>query len=361
MSLPKLKSLSKEKKEIINNNTSSETDEYDSEKYDTEESDNESDDSEYEKEESNNSKEYKEYTKLDDNASFFVTFVDGSSFRYLIEYLRLISEEGSFVFHPKAITYVKGNEDMTILNVLKIKTYELTDYEFISFNDKIIATINLADLRNKTGTVGKKDQLDIYRRQDEPSNLYIQMRSQEKSTGDDGMLYCMHMTSDTLTEYEDIVYTRDKTSPVCTVYQSDFSKLCKQLCKNKSSYIEFIVYENGIVIQGYDLDGKAGALKKYGNFQEEENSKISNTKSMLNVKGNTKKSNKKAPKLKIRDKNEIERYKVDLKQIKALAKINGFSSNSTIKFYAERGLPMRLDCNIGTFGKLSIYIRSFDE
>src|SRR4029078_11234799 len=122
-----------------------------------------------------------ESRKLDQNASFFATFMDGSTLRYLIEYLRLTATDGTFIFGKDYITYQKDDEDRTIFNDVKIKTYELTDYEFSSTSDEIPVMINLAELRNKTRTVGKKEQMDIYRRPEEPANFYIQVRAQEKT------------------------------------------------------------------------------------------------------------------------------------------------------------------------------------
>jgi len=317
----------------------------------------ESSEEEYENE---SAEEEVETQKVDSNASFFATFIDGCSFRYLIEYLRLISLEGTFVFHKNYITYSQGDDDDTILNIVKIKTYELTDYEFSSFNDKIIANINLSELRNKTRTVGKKEQLDIYRRSEEPSNLYIQVRSQEKSSGDNPVFYCMGMKFDKLVNYNLPEYNRGKRDPNCTIYQSDFSKVCKSFVANKCRFVEFLGYEKGIVMKGYSVEGKIAMVKEYGKRNHNNvESKSSTAKSVLNIQGKTFiKPNKKAPKLSIRDVDEIDRFRVPISKIKALSKINGFSPNGTIKIYIERGLPMKFDCNIGTFGKLSILIRS---
>ncbi len=128
---------------------------------------------------------------------------------------------------------------------------------------------------------------------------------------------------------------------------------------NKCSYVEFLGYEKGIVIKGYAATGKIAMVKEYGKRNNPTGeSKSARAKSVLNLTNKTAiKPKNPAPKLSIRDIDEIERFRVDISQIKALTKLNGFSPNGTIKFYIEKELPMKLDCNIGTFGKLSIYIR----
>lgn len=294
--------------------------------------------------------------RIDPNASFFATFIDGSSLRYLIDYLRVTSLDGTFVFSKNYITYQKGNNDGTILNDVKIKTYELTEYEFSSSNTEIITTLNLSELRNKTRTVGKKEQLDIYRRAEEPSNFYIQVRSQEKSS-DNPVFYCMHMTSEDVTIFELPIYKNGKRNPNCTVYQSDFSKVCKSLVANKCSYTEFIGFEKGIIIKGYSTDGKIAMVKEYGKCRNT-HSKSANTKSIINLVDKNVKPQIITPKISIRDINEIERFKVHISDIKGLAKINGFSPTGTLKFYIEKGLPMKISTSIGTFGKLNILVRS---
>ena len=299
--------------------------------------------------------------KIDQNASFFASFIDGSSFRYLIEYLRLSSSEGTFVFTKDYITFQKQDEDETILNDVKIKAYELTDYEFSTFNSEITATINLAELRNKTRTVGKKEQLEIYRRPEEPTNFYIQVRSQEKSSGDNSVFYCMNMKSENVIIFKLPEFTRSKKQPNVTIYQSDFSKLCKALVANKCIYTEFIGFDKGIIIKGYGSDGKIIMIKEYGKCKSVQNNKSSTTKSVVQTNysdSNTIKPQIAPPKLNVKDLNEIERFKYHITVIKSLSKINGFSNNGTIKFYIEHNLPMKAVVNIGSFGKLTILLRS---
>ena len=103
-------------------------------------------------------------------------------------------------------------------------------------------------------------------------------------------------------------------------------------------------------------------IKEYGKCRTATMSKTSTSKSIVSLNDkNIIKSQVAPPKLNIRDSNEIERFRIYNSNLKCLAKMNGFSPNGTIKFYIEEGLPMKLVCGIGTFGKLTILIRSADE
>tara|TARA_R110002153_G_scaffold266820_1_gene430418 strand:+ start:112 stop:1140 length:1029 start_codon:yes stop_codon:yes gene_type:complete len=307
---------------------------------------------EEESEEESEEEEESSVKKIDPGASFFTTFIDGSSFRYLVEYLRLSSLEGTFVFTKDAITYQKEDDDKTIFNDVKLRTYELIDYEFSSQNSEITATVNLSDLRNKTRTVGKKEQMDIYRRPEEPTNFYIQVRSQEKSSGDNPIFYCMPMRSESVTIYELPEYERGKNDPNCTIYQTDFSKLCKSLVANKCNYVEIVGYERGIIIKGYSSDDKIIMVKEYGKCKLSSSSLTSSTKSINLIRPQSN------LKLNIRDADEVERFKIPIANIKALSKINGFSNSCTIKIYIQAGAPMKLTVPIGSYGELKVLLRS---
>src|SRR5205823_1030589 len=59
--------------------------------------------------------------------------------------------------------------------------------------------------------------------------------------------------------------------------------------------------------------------------------------------------------------NEEINVKVNKTIYSALAKLNNICPNGNIKIYMEKDLPLRLKCNIGTYGKISIYIKDDPE
>jgi hypothetical protein len=69
----------------------------------------------------------------------------------------------------------------------------------------------------------------------------------------------------------------------------------------------------------------------------------------------------KMPKLVIKSPNDhsINTIRIKISTIKSLAKLNNLSSpNGIIKVYIEKDLAtMKLICNIGTYGKLTVYLR----
>ena len=293
--------------------------------------------------------------QVDNTASFFATFIDGSSFRNMIEYIRLPSIEGVLRFTKHKILYEQGDNDNNILNVVELKTYELVDYEFHSKSDEIVVGINLSDIRNICRNVGKKDHIDLYKLSGEPKNLYIRIRSQSEK-GSESNLYLLAITTTDYTVYKLPEYARGKKDPTCTVYQSDFSKLCKSLVTIKCSHAMVHGFQKGVVYKGILNTGAIGSVKEFGKCQSE--SSQSQLKSILpaGTSGTVVKATKPPPRLNIGEIGEIERFKIDISIIKFLQKLNALSPTGTIKMYIEKKLPLKMVCNIGTFGKMSTYL-----
>ena len=289
--------------------------------------------------------------KLDPTSSFFATFVDGSSFRYMIEYLRLPSIEGVFRFSRDKIVYEQEDSDKNILNKVELKVYELTEYEYKSTSDEIVVGINLSEIRNICRNVGKKDHIDLYKLPDEPKNLYIQIRSQtEKSEPN---IYMIPITTTNYVTYQIPPYSRPKQKPTCTVHQNDFSKLCKSLVTINCDKAKIHGFNRGVVFKGITKTGAIGSVKEFGKMPK---SKGPTMKSIMPSSGKVVKSSKPPPKLNIGEMGEVENFKIPISIIKVLVKINALSPTGTIKIYIEKGLPLKMLCNVGTFGKLTIYL-----
>lgn len=289
---------------------------------------------------------------VDENAYFFATFTDGASWRNLIEFSRLSNETGVFRFSRHKIVYEQSDRDNNLLNVIKLRTHELTDYNFVSKNDEIIVGINLSEMRNITRNVGKKDSLDLYILEGEPKSLYIRIRSQSEK-GSESNLYLLPITSSGYTAYKLPEYQRGKKDPTVTVYQSDFSKLCKSLVTIKSAYVTIHGFNKGIIIKGILSTGAIGSVKEFGKCG---NATQTNLKSITNESGNIIRAKAAPPRLNIGEAGEVERFKIDISIVKQLVKLNSLSPTGTVKFHVEKNLPLKISCAVGNMGTLTSYI-----
>lgn len=298
--------------------------------------------------------------KLEEDSSFFATFIDGSTFKYMIEYIRLINMEGVFRFEKDAIYYEQMDQYGYICNKIKIKTYELVDYDFSSELDSIIVGVNLSELRNVCRNIGKKDHVDLYKLQGEPEHLYIRIRSQSEKDSQSN-IYRVQTTVMDYDRYE-LKFTKSKKDPTCTVYQTDFSKLCKSVVIIKCVHVIAHGFKNGVIFKGILNGGPIGSVKEFGKCYPEESSGPKLKSFDINsISGKSViKSKKPAPKINIKEIGEIEKFKIDISVIKFMQKLNGLSPSGTLKIYVEEGCPLKMICNIGTFGKLEIYLFDTD-
>jgi len=292
--------------------------------------------------------------EIDTEAHFFVTFMDGSSFKNTIEYLRGSGSFGVFRFTKDTILYQKGNSDNTIFNEITIKTWELTDYEFHSENEEITVGINLVKLKDSIKGVGKKDHIDIYRLAGEPQHIYLKIRSQSEQGGESNIYLIPCETTD-ITLYNIPPYSMDKRHPTCTIFQSDFAKWCKSMVNIKCNHVKVHGFKNGIILKGISNLHTIESVKEFGkchtNVAEQPKS-FFNTNNGSNII----KSKIPPPVLNIKERGEVENFEISIPIVKQLTKLNGLSPNGTIKVYIEKEKSMKLVCNIGTFGKLTVYL-----
>lgn len=307
--------------------------------------------------------------EIDVNAKCYAEFSDGYSFRNLIEYLRLTNLTGTFRFYTDKIVYEKSNKDHTILNQFIIYPHELTDYNLDSKTGEIITTVTLSNFRNVTKNIGKKDRAILYKSPND-SRLYIRiLNSNSQSGSEPSGLFPVDTEDIEYYEYAHPTFTRKENEPNCTVNQTDFAKMCSSMLAVKSRYVTAHGMRNGIIFKGISSTGKVVYVKDFGKVREEQekiynknitilNSCINSINSFRNNRKIIKSSNVPAPKLRIGEYAEIDRFTMSMPTIRGLAKLNNLSPMGNIKIYIERGKPLRFICSIGGYGKLTVHVRS---
>jgi hypothetical protein len=306
---------------------------------------------------------------VDPAGSFYAEFSDGYTFRNLIEYIRLTNFDGVIRCYKNKIKYEQSNDDETILNKFEIFTYQLTDYQISSRTNEVIIPINMVKFRNVTKNVGKKDRCSIYKASNE-TTLFVQIfNANSQTNGEASGLFPIETQDIPYNEYDDIKYDREKDQPNCTVYQAEFSKMCASMISVKSSYVTAHGTEKGIIFKGIKSDGTNAYIKDFGKVRPDQDKKMhfrlrAIDKSLANfgpIENMTiKTSNIPAPKLRIGEFGEIQRFSISMTTMKGLAKLNNLSPMGTLKFYVEPGKPLRIICSIGGYGELTVYIRSYD-
>ena len=291
---------------------------------------------------------------------FYAEFSDGYSFRNLIEYLKSTNTNGNFIFHKDGISYSQHNNSNSLLNFIEIRSCDLPVYVYRSTEDSIRVGINLSNLRSITKSVGKKDSIRIYMVYNNPL-LHISISSPNTKELNRNNISVIRPQKLEVVEYEINAYQREETSPNCTTPAFDFNKMCSAMNALKCSHILVYGDDTSIVFKGMfdgDLVGRTdtfGIIKKKEDqlpqlHEISEFGKIITQAYPENIPNTISKS-------------AITQHniKIDVSTIKALGKLNNLSPNGTIKMYMEEGLPFKMISNIGSYGKLTIYLRDIPQ
>lgn len=272
----------------------------------------------------------------DKNLLFIAELSDGYSFRNLVEYLKTTNSRGNFIFREDGIHYSQSDSSNKVLNIVDIRACDLSYYRFFSAKPEIVIGINIPNFRTITKSIGKKDGARIYMYQNDPL-LYIRILNQNTKMLNKNNVNIIRPQSVERAVYVVGEYKNPETSPNCTVPSIDFSKMCSAMNALRCSSVILQGYPKGVVFQAV-LEGELiGRVDRFGDC---------NTDEMVPNFTSTPVSDE-FTKLQIG---------VELSTIKALTKLNNLSTNGTIKIYMEPDLPIKIICNIGTYGRLTIHL-----
>jgi hypothetical protein len=167
-------------------------------------------------------------------------------------------------------------------------------------------------------------------------------------------------------QYDIDEYKRDESSPNCTTPAFDFNKMCSAMNALKCSHILVYGDDSSIVFKGMfdgDLVGRTdtfGMTKKkdelHGPGFPNQIPEISEFGKVVHPTYNESEGPSVAKSI-----NYQHSIKIDVSTIKALGKLNNLSPNGTIKMYMEEGVPFKMISNVGSYGKLTIFLRDIPQ
>jgi len=306
----------------------------------------------------------------------FAEFSDAYSLRNLIEYLKSTNVHGDFIFSKDKIIYAMSDADRTILNEIVILGCNLPYYIYNSPSEYVVVGMTISNLRKITKSIGKKDSVRLYMLPNDPL-LYIQIMSMNtKALSRSNINIIKPQQAKENVEYDtmDLQYTRGEDNPNCTVPIVDFCRMCTAMNSIQCTHVTIRGLPRGAIFEGIMEGGLTGRIDRFGICEGYTSSKSSNTDGGslpdlsvlmedLQVDKIKMPTTGKTPKLVIQSNEAIEnRIRVKISTIKALSKINNLSTaGGIIKLYIEEDMPLKLVVGIGTYGKLTIYLRSVDN
>lgn len=274
------------------------------------------------------------------NYSFIAEFVDAYSLRNLISYLKCHNDETLFVFTKDIIFSKTANKQTELINEIVINTRELVNYEF-NEDGNFSVGLDLNEFIESLG-IGKKDSIRILC----PKNdncIIIQYLTHTGSYENNGQKVLIKKVEEQNFELDE--YKRAINDPNFVVPLINFTKSCKPISTD-CSYVIFNQYNKGLKMEKV---GTGSYVDKFQNFG------IVNDDNIMKTKG---------LKIVIKDDSDnkmIDQVKIRSSDVKSFSKLNNISTNTNIRFYFEKDLPIRLSCNIGCYASLLIHILGTTE
>lgn len=295
---------------------------------------------------------------------------DGYIMRNLIDYLKNTNTIGSFLFRSDSIVYTEHNADKTLLNSVILWPSKLTrssrdssdsdleikkqrsseiNYYYGSTDSFIQASLKLADLRRFTRFINRKNGMRLYMRTEE-NGLFLHIQPIIKNKRD-----TEPMTDDKLTLLKNVIaydavdtdpFIRKDDNPNCEIEVEDFCKMCNKMQSLETKHIVVKGYNKGVQFE-CESAAIASTASNFGICD-------ANVIDIKKTSGNKK--------LIIRSTKaeEIPQFRIKKDIFKALSKINNLSpEDGMVRIYIEPNAAMRIICQIGCFGKLTIYLEDF--
>jgi len=274
--------------------------------------------------------------------SFVANFCEAYSFRNLIEYLKAFHSEIDFVFKKDGIYILRSNAKQDLINEVWINARELTYYEYNEDEEMFVRGVDTASLKTAVQLIGKKDSARFSMLKNDDSFRLQIMGFNNKDF--DGNVNKIKTKAIERQEIELNDYKRSLSEQNFVVPLADFAKSCKPM-SSQCNFVYLSQFPRGAKIEKI-TNGVSGELvNKFGIIDE----KVLNSS-----------DEKTGPKLVIRQ-DDIKRIKIRSENIKNLAKTNNMSGSSNMRFYFENEIIIRLNCNIGCYGSLTVHMVDADS
>lgn len=247
---------------------------------------------------------------------------DGYCIKILAELLQSNIKSACFEVNKSGISLRTMDHHKTILVDLVLDSEKFSIYKFKPA-DNLYLGINLAHFYKMVKSIKKKDSIELFIKDDAPNDLGIKVIPKENNRVTTSFI---KIKDDQMI---DIDIPTDYHRPVL-VPSSEFQKMCKGLVQisNKT-----LITSKGFLIRfTSDADG---VMKRYTEFGETEESD-----------SDTEEDN---------EENEYD-DEFDTEQLTRITKLAGLHTN--IQVYTKSDAPLLIRSDIGTIGRISIYLKS---
>ena len=271
---------------------------------------------------------------------------NGFPFKALIDYLKSVNTEGTFIFKKNQIILNEFNcanpDSSTILNNVILRRQDIGrkyvfnenlidgPYEEKSFN----ACLNLTEFHIIIKNIKKGSSLRLFTEKD---SEYLNVERIKNSSKDDNVGFGTIRVSqpESLSIHEIDGYNEEE--PSCVVPVDEFVDACATVTAPNSIYVDITFYQSGLVLRGVFAEDSIGQMCTVGSPFQAKTKKTGNIKYVIHDE-------------------PLFQIEVSKKDLKSLIKAKNFCPDGNVKIYIVEGNPPKFVFDIGTYGVLEHYM-----
>ena len=299
---------------------------------------------------------------------FNLQIINGYAFKNLLTILKSETKTVTMLLSLNNIEISFINNNAGGLHIININPHDNIEwiYNPTDDNNELLESypigFNCIDVYNTIKNIGMNDSIRLFLIKGENTMIVQPLKSSSKDMGQ------IKIFKFDVIETEYMRYEVDnyKETPNIKIYSKSFSDLCSEVSNVKCEYINIEGDGEAVTFRGFNGSKKEVYINRYDDLTFKSGSKqkviannildIDSLISKINISDSSRL--KTGPKLKIVNDSNVT-VKVPISTFKSLSKIDNISpKGSVLRFYLERGQPIKIETAIGTFGNYQIYLKS---
>lgn len=259
-------------------------------------------------------------------SKFSAFFHDSHTLKNLVAVLNREQVKIPFKVSPSGILISLGNKTECALFYATLDARELSEYYYSAVDESgeelpsISFTVDSKEMNKAVKSLNKKDSV-VLSLDTERGKLSISLRvSSNTPTTSTSLVDVEYQNTETeygLPEYDEVENLR--------VPMKEFTRLCNKMGVLGCTSVEILGYEAGSIFNGLKTEQSIMSIDQLGRCSEQEE--------------------------------HISQLRIPIFTIRTLAKLNSLSPNGIVKLFFSRDLPMKLECQIGSYGTLQLALR----
>lgn len=300
---------------------------------------------------------------------FLMHIMDGYSFRNTIGIVKSETDYATIIISQKSLEISFLNTSKCAVHKIMLQPHEFTmfRYNIRDENDELVSEYPIAfdtnEMYNTTKGIGRRDGIRLYWLSGENKFNVQPIKISTKDPGRIGALF-VRMLNMEHTRYDSGTYNSE---PNVRIQAKDFADICSQANTLKSSNLEIVGQENGVIFKAIMPNQTVASIHKFvsqttvsknSDKDFDKSNSLNYLDDVLNNLHITPSSGSSTLTLNVVNTEDSLTVKVPISTVKALSKIHNISpSGSLLRFYFSSGKPTKIESPIGTYGNYSIFLR----